>query len=414
MPSLFPLLLPLFSILAPPAGESFPFEPVQTGTIAKFNYYRVLQKPMTTAKPESIKKEPKYKNAPLYTTLTFGTDTKKPVVFALDEDDTTATFYIDSNANGDLTDDAPPVLWRKQEAPPERRKDLKVWVSYWFDGTGVASYGNRQEPLGIKFYIYSKADRERSKIEPTLLYYRDYYRLGSVTLGGKAFRAALIDDNSDGRYDSPADPALRFSGDTLLIDRDGSGTFERGRESYSLASPFNVGGVTYETRSISASGDSLSVRKSEKTVAEKADPPSLKVSAAPPAFSLPDTTGKTISPENYRGKVVLLDFWATWCGPCVAEMPAVRKLYEAYHDKGFEIVGISLDDPKDGAKIEKFVQENKIAWPQIHDTTHELSKKFFVTAIPATFLIGKDGKITAVDLRGDELEKAVAAATSLP
>ncbi len=367
---------------------------------------------MSPRKPDTIRKEPRYKNPPLYTTLTFGTDKKRPVVFALDEDETTAKFYVDANANGDLTDDPAPVLWRRQEAAPERRKDLKVWVSYWFDGLGTGSYGSRTESLGIKFYIYSKADRERSKIDPTLLYYRDYYRLGSVTLGGKAFRAALIDDNSDGRYDSPPDTALRFPGDTLLIDRDGSGTFERGRESFPLTQPFNVGGVTYEMASVSASGDRLSLRKSDKTVAEKADPPSLKVGQVPPVFSLADRTGGTIAPEKYRGKVVLLDFWATWCGPCIAEMPSVRKVYDAYHAKGFEIVGISLDDPKDGAKIDAFVRENKIPWPQIHDTTHELSKKFYVTAIPATFLVGRDGKITAVDLRGDDLAKAVAAATA--
>jgi thiol-disulfide isomerase/thioredoxin len=393
-------------------GEAFRTAHRETGTIATFNYYRVMQEPMTTRKPAHITKEPMYKNPPLYTVLHFGSDRKRPVVFALDEDEAGAAFYVDANADGDLTDDPAPTLWRRQEAPPERRSVMKVWLTYWYDGMATASYGDRTEKLGIKFYIYSKADRERSKIDPVLLYYRDYYRTGSIELGGKAFQAALVDDDSDGRYDSPPREALRFPGDTLLIDADASGKFERSAESYPLNQPFNIGGTTYEVAKVSPDGSRLEVRKSDKSVPERKPTATLKVGDTPP--SLAQSGGAAdrdvVTLEKYRGKVVLVDFWATWCGPCIAEMPAVKKLYEANRAKGFEIISVSLDQPNDGPKMAKYVRETGIAWPQVHDATREVSRRYHVSSIPATFLIGRDGRLVAVGLRGEELEKAVAEA----
>ncbi len=108
-----------------------------------------------------------------------------------------------------------------------------------------------------------------------------------------------------------------------------------------------------------------------------------------------------------QDKVILVDFWATWCGPCVAEMPNVIAAYD-YHDKGFEVVGISLDEDK--AAVEKFVSDNKMPWPQYFDGKgweNELAQQFGIKGIPATFLVGKGGKIIASNLRGTDLETAI-------
>lgn len=118
--------------------------------------------------------------------------------------------------------------------------------------------------------------------------------------------------------------------------------------------------------------------------------------------------GEKIDVAAMKGKVVLVDFWATWCGPCVAELPNVLKAYDQYHSKGFEIIGISLDSDK--AKLEKFIADKKMPWPQ--DFTGDgwktsLAQKFGINSIPATFLIGKDGKVAATNLRGSALEAAV-------
>jgi peroxiredoxin len=130
-----------------------------------------------------------------------------------------------------------------------------------------------------------------------------------------------------------------------------------------------------------------------------------------PDFDVKDLNDKPLSVGEYKGKLVLIDFWATWCGPCVAELPNVLKTYEKYHDKGFDIIGISLDQAKD--KLTKFIEDKKMPWRQYFDGLgwqNKLGAKYGVNSIPATYLLDKEGKIIAKNLRGEALEKAVAKA----
>jgi len=136
----------------------------------------------------------------------------------------------------------------------------------------------------------------------------------------------------------------------------------------------------------------------------------LVVGAQPFAFSAKALNGRTISPASYKGKVLLMDFWATWCGPCVASLPELQAAYKKYHAQGLEVVGISLDEDK--SALTSFVKDNKMPWPQVFDGKGWKSAVpgvYGVRAIPFMLVVGRDGKIAAVNPRG-KIDSAVQAA----
>lgn len=130
-----------------------------------------------------------------------------------------------------------------------------------------------------------------------------------------------------------------------------------------------------------------------------------------PDFNATDLDGKAISIEAYRGKVVLVDFWAVWCGPCVAETPNMKKVYNAYKDKGFDIIGISLDN--DEANLREYLKKNNITWRQVFSGKgwdSPVARQYGIYSIPNMWLIDKDGKLISNNARGKELESLVAEA----
>jgi thiol-disulfide isomerase/thioredoxin len=132
-----------------------------------------------------------------------------------------------------------------------------------------------------------------------------------------------------------------------------------------------------------------------------------------PGFSVPDVDGKPLSLADYKGKVVLIDFWATWCPPCRAEIPNVVATYKKYHSQGFDIIGVSLDQNR--LKLVNFTKDKGMTWPQFFDGQgweNELAVKYGIEAIPATYLLDGNGIIIAKELRGAKLEQAVAKAVA--
>jgi peroxiredoxin len=135
-----------------------------------------------------------------------------------------------------------------------------------------------------------------------------------------------------------------------------------------------------------------------------------RVGQPAPALDARDLDGKPVRLADLKGKVVLLDFWATWCAPCLEELPRLRALYDAYHAKGFEIVGVSLDET--APPVAEFARDRKLPWPQLHNATSgaDLVGAYGVSSIPATVLVGPDGRILRLDARGPALEAALKAA----
>ncbi|HTI59729.1 TlpA disulfide reductase family protein [Mucilaginibacter sp.] len=149
--------------------------------------------------------------------------------------------------------------------------------------------------------------------------------------------------------------------------------------------------------------------------------PKLKavaLGATAPLFAEADTAGKTVSLESFRGKYVLVDFWASWCGPCRRENPNVVKGYNKYKGKNFTIVGVSLDGPRGKIDLAKAKQswldaihKDKLTWTQVSDLKFWKSKEadlYAVRGIPANFLIDPNGKIIAKSLHGFELQDKLA------
>ncbi len=111
-----------------------------------------------------------------------------------------------------------------------------------------------------------------------------------------------------------------------------------------------------------------------------------------PDFSFPNLDGNKVSLTDYRGKVVLLNIWATWCAPCVAEMPSMQKLYQELKDEGFLILAVSLDESGVEA-VKPFVEKHKLEFPVLLDTKGEIKSLYQITGIPESFIIDKSGTI---------------------
>ncbi|RDC56011.1 AhpC/TSA family protein [Pedobacter chinensis] len=133
------------------------------------------------------------------------------------------------------------------------------------------------------------------------------------------------------------------------------------------------------------------------------------VGATAPLFTQNDVVGKPISLESLRGKVVLVEFWASWCGPCRSENPNLVKDYAQYKNKGFEILSVSLDNSKENWL--KAIDADGLPWLHVSDLkgwNNAVGRLYGIRAVPANFLLGKDGKVIASNLRGEDLNKKLA------
>lgn len=134
----------------------------------------------------------------------------------------------------------------------------------------------------------------------------------------------------------------------------------------------------------------------------------LRTGTMAPEISLPDTKDSVVNLSSFKGKVVLVDFWASWCGPCRAANPSVVKLYNKYKGKGFEVFGVSIDSKK--TAWVKAIKQDRIKYTQVNDVAGWYSKvaeTWGVNEIPASFLLDKTGKIVAFDAEGAVLDKLV-------
>jgi thiol-disulfide isomerase/thioredoxin len=242
---------------------------------------------------------------------------------------------------------------------------------------------------------------------PTALTFcRDTYREGEVTLGDRTMRIGIVDADTDGRYDI-------LEGGVLLLDTDGDGELLAtgdSHEMFFLDDLFNVGGVTYAVVSVSANGEVAQIETSAQSVPPKAP---LFAGYPAPTFSGSSPSGDAVSLESYLGDVVVLDFWAGWCGPCVGMIPTLKTLRAEYGERGLTLLGVNLD--KTAEDFEQAVGEHGIDWPQVFDgPAGPIGDLYRIEGIPMTYLIDAEGTIVARGLRGQELIDAVSALLDEP
>lgn len=162
-------------------------------------------------------------------------------------------------------------------------------------------------------------------------------------------------------------------------------------------------------KEIEAAATAANARSEDKAEAEKmlkTIKATAELKSKPLDLKFTAVDGREVDLSKMRGKVVLIDFWATWCGPCVAELPNVLKAYEELHPKGFEIVGISLDSDK--GKLEAFVKDKGMEWPQFFDGKgwkNEIATTYDIHSIPAMWLVDQKGMVVDTAARGGLADK---------
>ncbi|RKU05864.1 hypothetical protein C6503_26860 [Candidatus Poribacteria bacterium] len=238
-----------------------------------------------------------------------------------------------------------------------------------------------------------------------------YYLLGNALVqlervdeGIKVFEA-LIDKHPNERYVQSCLLELGLAYDKL-------GAHDKADSAYQqLVNHAKYGGRSQAKRAAQILEQDRAERKGELSKPPGASPapgmnPREWIGKPALDFQVTDLKGAALSLEKYRGQVVLLDFWATWCPPCIAEIPNIKKTYENYKDQKFQIIGISLDRSKD--PLEAYIAKEELGWVHYWDNIGKVSNLYKVQAIPSTFLIDGEGVIRKTNLRGYRLETAVA------
>lgn len=317
--------------------------------------------------------------------FTFG---GKNRTWALDGDDTNGyTLYADINANGDLSDD-----------PPMKMTRVEGRYSTYFE-TAVTA-GDQSYPVRMKLVVDRVVPSGKTEKELALLTYGSTRRTGEITVGGKPIKFSL--GGSQGIYSQP------YQG--IEIDINGDGALDPQAEGYLNSEKFiNIGDVTYEF-SVDRYGRSLTLTPQ----AEKKPGRVVLLPGYPaPDFAFADLAGTKRKVSDFKGKVLLIDFWGTWCGPCVASVPKMLEAYDKYHARGFEILGVDASDKR--AKLDAFLAERKITWMQtMEEDDGPIATLYRVTGWPSYFLIGKDGRIVAAAPNGGELDLNAELAKLLP
>ncbi len=323
--------------------------------------------------------EPDYQGTPSYGAIPLNGNAF-PLV--LDQGAEESVLYVDNDRSGVLRK----VDW-----------EVQLW-----DGSLLASV-----PFSVSYEDLASSSTYRvfliwnPRTPIVITYCRDSYRSGEIQLGDITYLTALIDDDTDGRYDD-------LDRDIMFIDTDQDGelfTTTDSHEWYWLDEPFNIAGTVYRALAVSPDGSKIVIEETDDWVAQK---PPLEVGFPAPGFTGLDINGKEISLASLKGQVVLLDFWASWCAPCLAELPTLKGIDDEYTKDGVVVIGIDLD--RSETSFTQAIADYDLSYRQIYDGPDgPIADLYRVSGIPMLYLIDQEGIIRGKDLRGEELLQSVQA-----
>lgn len=277
--------------------------------------------------------------------------------------------------------------------------EIKTNIEKLSEGGDPADY----EALIEKSRAFIKANPKYRQVDEI------YYYLGAIlvqlqrTEEGIEVLEELINDYPSANYVEPSLLTLGLAYDKISEHDKADALYEK----LVNDSRYRIGRYAETARQLLEQDRTM--RKGEISGSPKADskPPSSQFIGKPaPDFYVMDIRGEELSLDQYRGQVVLLDFWATWAQPSIAEMPNVKQTYAKYKNRNFQIIGISLDTAME--PLDAYVKGEGITWRHYWDRGGQITALYNVQAIPSTFLIDGAGIVRRVNLRGPALEDAVA------